>query len=278
MERAEIARLIAEDAGSGDLTTEALGIGRRSGRMTFHARGPMVLAGAGIACGMMEGLDVAPEARDGDALEAGAPILAATGPVAALHRSWKAGQTLVEILSGIASATRQLVDAAAAVDPAIRVATTRKTFPGVRHLSQLAVKAGGGILHRQGLGETILVFAEHRAFLADWTLSDIAAHLRRAQPEKALGIEVADVREALAAADAGFDLIQLEKFLPADVAEVRARVRRSGHWPVIAAAGGISPENVADYVRAGAGLIVTSWPYTARPRDVSVRITPQDYA
>jgi molybdenum transport protein len=274
---ADIAALLGEDIAGGDVTTETLGFGATPAVMLFRARGGMTLAGVDVARRMLlaagaRTVEVA--AADGDMLPPGRAILTATGPAAALHRGWKAAQTLLEVLSGIASATRALVDA---VDDRVAVATTRKTVPGARRLSQLAVKAGGGVLHRQGLGETILVFEEHRRFLPDLTLADMAARLRRTQPEKALGIEVASVEEALAAAEAGFEVLQLEKFAPAAVADLVGRLppplpgRRR---PLIAAAGGIHPGNAGDYVRAGAGLVVTSWPYTQPPRDVAVTLGP----
>jgi len=265
--RADIDRLLAEDVPAGDLTTDALGIGDRPGRMAFTARSDMVLAGAEVAARMLDGLTVAVHARDGDRLSAGAPILEARGAAADLHRAWKAAQTLLEVLCGIASATRAVVDAAAPVP----VATTRKTVPGTRALSQLAVRAGGGILHRHGLSETVLVFAEHRLFLAGESLAEIAARLRRTQPEKALAVEVGTIDEAAEAAVAGFDVVQLEKFAPEAVAELVARLPAKGKRARLAAAGGIDPGNAAAYGAAGADLLVTSWPYTARPRDVAVR-------
>lgn len=265
--RAEIDRLLAEDVPAGDLTTDALGIGDCSGRMTFAARFDMVLAGVDVAANMMEGLAVTLQARDGDRLAAGSPILEARGSAAGLHRAWKAAQTLIEILSGIASATRAVVDAARPVP----VSTTRKTVPGARALSQLAVRAGGGILHRHGLSETILVFAEHRLFLAGESLAEIAARLRRTQPEKALAIEVGTIDEAAEAAICGFDVVQLEKFSPDALEELVGRLPPRGKRARLAVAGGIDPTNAAPYVAAGADLLVTSWPYTARPRDVAVR-------
>ncbi|WP_237153183.1 ModD protein [Oryzibacter oryziterrae] len=268
---ADIERLLEEDAGGGDVTTEALGIGALPGRMEFRARGAMVLAGIEVAARMMAGLDVQILVRDGTLCAAGQPLLTARGTAGELHRVWKAAQTLLEILSGIATATRELVDASAAVNPDVRIATTRKTVPGVRRLSQLAVKAGGGILHRQGLGETVLVFDQHRVFLDGWDFRAIHAQLRAQQPEKALGIEVASVEDALEAAAAGFDVIQLEKFSPADVAALAGKIGVTKR-PLLAAAGGLSPETVGAYIAAGAGLIVTSWPYTARPRDVAVTL------
>lgn len=266
--RAEIDRLLAEDVPAGDLTTDALGIGDRSGRMTFTARYDMVLAGMEVAAKMLDGLAVTLQACDGARLPAGAPILEASGSAAGLHRVWKVAQTLLEVLSGIASATRAVVDAATPVP----VATTRKTVPGARGLSQIAVRAGGGILHRHGLSETILVFPEHRLFLAGESLKDLATRLRRTQPEKALSVEVGTVDEATEAAICGFDVVQLEKFTPEALAELVGRLPARGNRARLAVAGGIDPTNAAAYVAAGADLIVTSWPYTARPRDVAVRL------
>lgn len=264
---AEIDRLLLEDVPAGDLTTEALGIGALAGRMTFTARSDMVLAGVAVAAKMLDGLAVTFHASDGDRLGTGSPILEASGSAASLHRAWKASQTLIEILSGIASATRAVVDAALPIP----VATTRKTVPGARTLSQTAVRAGGGILHRHGLSETILVFAEHRLFLDGESLADIATRLRRTQPEKALAIEVSTIDEAAEAAICGFDVVQLEKFTPAALKELVGRLPPRGKRARLAAAGGIDPANATAYVAAGADLIVTSWPYTARPRDVAVR-------
>ncbi|WP_407051843.1 ModD protein [Methyloraptor flagellatus] len=273
----DIERLIAEDVPSGDLTTEALGIARCPARMIFMARRTMVAAGIDVAVRILNaaGGEANAIVVDGFRATPGTPLLDAQGSAGALHRSWKVAQTLIEIASGIATATGEVLDAARAAYPAARVACTRKTMPGARLLSQLAVRAGGGILHRHGLSETILVFAEHRAFLPDLTLAEIATRLRIEQPEKTLAIEVGDVTEAIAAAEAGFDTIQLEKFTPGEVETVATAFATAGLTATIAAAGGISPENAGSYVRAGAKLLVTSWPYTARPRDVAVTLGPR---
>src|SRR5208283_2168643 len=101
----------------------------------------------------------------------------------------------------------------------------------------------------------------------------IAARLRRRAPEKKLTMEAASVDEARQAIEAGFDVVQLEKFAIPAVAEVAAFARARAPQAVIAAAGGVNASNAAAYVRAGAGLIVTSAPYSAPPRDVKVTIT-----
>jgi molybdenum transport protein len=274
--RAELEALLADDVPYGDLTTDALGIGAVSGTMQFTARDAMVLALAEDAAVIIElsGCKVDLLASSGTALKQGAPILTAYGPAAALLRSWKVAQTLIEIWSGVASAARAIVDAATAVAPQIAVACTRKTIPGTKRYAVAAVKAGGAVMHRLGLSETVLMFPEHRAFLGDETLASLVDRLRRAAPEKKLVIEVNTIEAAVAGAAAGFDVIQTEKFAPAEVAAVVARLASARHRPLIAAAGGIHAGNVAAYAQAGADVVVTSSPYLAQPRDVQVRIGP----
>lgn len=278
--RSELEQLLVDDVPHDDLTTYVLGIGARPGEMAFAACDAMVLAEAESAVALIElaGARAWLAARSGDRLEAGAAILLARGPAAALHRSWKVAQTLIETWSGVATAARAIVDAAQAVAPHIAVACTRKTAPGTKSFAVRAIRAGGATVHRLGLSETVLIFPEHRAFLGDETLAQTVARLRQATPETMLVIEVTSHAEALAAADAGFDVIQVEKFSPQKTGEVVAALKSrdlpSAKRPLVAAAGGITSENAADYARAGADVLVTSAPYRGRPRDVQVRIAP----
>jgi molybdenum transport protein len=274
--RTELESLLADDVPHGDLTTDALGLGAVSGDMVFTARDAMVAAVVEDAAAIIEmaGSQVDLLASSGDALEPGMRILVARGPAAGLLRSWKVAQTLIEIWSGVATAARAIVDAAAAVSPHIVVACTRKNIPGTKCFAAAAVKAGHAVMHRLGLSETILLFPEHRAFLADQTLVVLAERLRRAAPEKKLVIEVNAIDAALAAADAGFDVIQAEKFTPDAIAALVQRLASVPRRPVVAAAGGINAGNAAAYARAGADILVTSSPYFSPPRDVQVRIGP----
>jgi molybdenum transport protein len=107
----------------------------------------------------------------------------------------------------------------------------------------------------------------------------LVERLRRAAPEKRLVIEVNTLETAIVAASVGFDVIQAEKFTPAQTAMLVARMAGiSQSRPVIAVAGGIHAGNVAAYAQAGADVVVTSSPYLARPRDVQVRIGPSSQA
>ena len=274
--RSELEALLAEDAPHGDLTTSSLGIDARPAVMRFAARADMVVAGLEIATGLVEvaGGEARAIVEDGMVVESGTALLVAHGPAGVLHRAWKQAQTTLELLSGVATAARAVVEAAASGGHRVPVACTRKTLAGSRRLLVGAIRAGGAIPHRLGLSETILVFAEHRAFLPEVSLVELVDRLRFAAPEKKLVIEVDTPKEALAAAEAGFDVVQMEKFAVADVMRTADLVKPRNPRVVLASAGGIDPTNAAAHVAAGADMLVTSWPYTARPRDVQVRLEP----
>jgi len=276
---AQLERLLFDDAPYGDLTTDLLGIGAQRGRMTFSARGPMVLALATEAAEILEmaGASVERLVEDGQALTPGQEFLRAEGQAGALLRGWKVAQTLVEIWSGVATAAREIVAAARAVAPDICVACTRKNTPGLKNFSVAAIRAGGAEMHRLGLSETILVFPEHLAFVGGETLDSVTARLRRGAPEKKLVLEAGTIAEALAAAEAGFDVIQAEKFSPTDIALLVKQLASLPKRPILAAAGGVNRANAAEYAMAGADILVTSAPYAAPPRDVSVGFTPSKH-
>ena len=265
----QLKTLLEDDVPCGDLTTQTLGIGMLPAQLTFSARQSMTACATEDAVRLFElaGARARLVVRTGTLAAAGELLLEARGSAASLHRAWKAAQTLVEWASGIATATAAVVLQANGV----AVACTRKNVPGTKAKSVKAVLAGGGIIHRLGLSESLLVFSEHRLFLNESPLQTIQ-RLRKTQPEKKIVVEVANVNEALLWADANCDVLQLEKFTPGAVAACRFALERSTlqSHPLLAAAGGIRADNAAAYVAAGADFLVTSFPYTAPPRDVQV--------
>lgn len=264
--------LLQEDVPYGDATVDGLAIGARAGVMRFQVRDAMVVCGIEEAARILTlaGAAVTLEAASGQWAEPGTPLLSASGPATALFSAWKVAQSLVESLSGVSTVARRIVGHAGRA----RVACTRKHLPGIKPLMVKAVRAGGATMHRFGLSESIMVTAEHRVFLQSGEMEGYLAELQRQQPEKKIVVEVDQVEAALALVQQGCQVIQLEKLSPAEVAQVAAAVDGAGEsgWrPVIAAAGGINPENAADYAAAGADVLVTSAPYFAKPRDVQVR-------
>lgn len=276
LDDAALWRLLHEDVPFGDLTTRALEIGGQAGFMVFASRQPMTLCGTEEAARLiaLAGAGVESFIPSGTALEADTEFLHAYGSAAALHQVWKTAQTLVEYLSGIATCTASMVARLREAGHAVPLACTRKNFPGLRVLSAKAVMAGGAILHRAGLSETLLVFPEHRAFLATDALAEQLAALKRSNPEKKVVVEVGSLDDALACAAAGADILQLERFSPAELAHCKTVLDEAGLHPLVAPAGGVTRANMLDYAEAGADFLVSSAPYFAPPQDVKVSLYP----
>lgn len=274
---AEIERFLEEDVPYGDATTEALGIGGEAGVILFTAREPLVASGVGASARALElcGARVTGRADEGDVCEMGTTLLTAEGTAAALHAGWKVALNLMENASGIATRTRRLVEAARRVAPGIRIATTRKTFPGTKKLAIQAVEAGGGVPHRLGLSETILVFRQHRAFLKEGvTLRDAVERLRRRLPETTVVVEAESGEEALLAVESGADVVQVDKVPPADLRAWVPRLRAVRPQVRLSATGGIGAQNAADYAATGVDFLVTSSVYFGKPADIGVTLRP----
>ncbi|EXJ13559.1 Molybdenum transport system protein ModD [Imhoffiella purpurea] len=267
----ELHQLLDEDVPFGDLTTESLGIDALPGRIRFFARDPMVVCGIEEAARMFELCGAHAEIRlhSGNEAPNETLLLKASGSAGALHRGWKTAQTLVEWCSGISTRASAIVTAARRGNPDVMVAGTRKNVPGNRRLAVKCFKAGGAVMHRNGLSETLLVFAEHRQFLPGTSPAEMIARLHRQCPEKRVVVEVATPDEALEWAEA--DVLQLEKFTPEAVAQVARALAERGSSTVVAVAGGINAANAEEYAKAGARLLVTTAPHLAPPRDVQVR-------
>jgi len=270
--------LLQEDLPFGDLTTQALGLDGQPARIDMQARQPMVLAGIDAAARLLQlcGVQVDEALPAGSRLGAGEPLLSGQGSAGAVLAGWKLAQTLIEASSGIASATAAIVDALRSAGYATPLACTRKNLPGSRWLATEAVRAGGGVMHRLGLSETLLVFPEHRALLPEAALPERLAALRAQQPEKRLVVEVTSLAEALQMARLGAEVLQLERFSPAAVTELRQALAAAGLRACLAPAGGVNLSNAAAYAQAGADLLVSSAPYLAAPKDVKVTIAAAD--
>jgi molybdenum transport protein len=269
-----LAQLLREDAPHGDLTTQSLHFGDMPGRVTMAARQAMVVCATEEAARLFElsGAHVQIHSPSGSHVLAGAPLLSAQGSAATLLLVWKVAQTLIEATSGIASEVGRIVTGLRAAGHQQPLACTRKAFPGTRALAAKAVVSGGGVMHRLGLSESLLLFPEHRLFV-DASVDDTVGRLRRAQPEKKLVAEVTDLEEALVLARAGTEVLQLERFSPDAVRQCRLTLHAAHLHPTLAVAGGVNASNAVAYAQAGADVLVSSAPYHAPPRDVEVRFS-----
>lgn len=272
---ADIDRFLREDVPYGDLTTALLGIGSRQGRMEFATRHDTVVCCTEEAGRLLErvGCRVDLLEPSGSLLPGQRTFLVGSGRADALHMGWKAALNLLESASGIATRTHALVGAARAGSPGVEVVATRKVFPGTKAVATKAVYAAGGLPHRLGLSESVLVFAQHVAFLdGEHTLWDRLPGIKRQAREKKIAVEVTDVAAALQAAAAGADIIQVDKMEPEELGRVVRSVREAAPDVVIAAAGGVNQSNARAYAACGIDLLVTSAMYWGKPADIAVRM------
>jgi molybdenum transport protein len=202
-------------------------------------------------------------------------FLEAHGEAGNIHRIWKSVQNLLDYASGISTYTREAVLLARSINPDIVVATTRKTTPFTKKIAIKAVESGGGVAHRLGLSESILVFEYHRVFFpADEAFAEALSKTKKANPEKKIVMEAEEIAQALKFASMGADILQLEK-LPLSKLSDAVRILRADYPHItLIATGGISAKNIAEYASTGVDMIVTSSPYNAQPADIKVRIEP----
>jgi nicotinate-nucleotide pyrophosphorylase (carboxylating) len=253
-----IERALAEDVGAGDATTEATVPADLRGRATITQKADGVIYGLDVAEEVFRRLDAGATVErlgpEGEWRNAGAPVLRVEGSARALLTAERTALNFLGRLSGIATRTAQVVRAVEAAGGGARVLDTRKTTPGLRALEKAAVKAGGGVNHRFGLWDAVLIKDNHVALAGG-----VGEAVRRAQAASDLPIEVevrdpGEIDEALAA---GATALLLDNMSPD---EVRAAVARVAGRATIEVSGAITPDTVlvyatiegVDYVSMGA--------------------------
>ncbi len=271
---ARIDQLIAEDMPYLDLTSEVLGVGNQPGEMEYYTREDCILAGTDVVKRIAQhlGCEVICARSDGERIPTGESFMTLRGPASGLHQAWKVGLNTFDHLSAVATKTRQMVDAAHAVNPRCEILTTRKSMPGAKDLLTLGVRAGGAWPHRLGLSETVLAFDHHITFLGGFEafLEQLPA-IRSRCIEKKLFVE-ADEEHARMLARAGVDGIQFDK-IPVDrLADLVQELREIDPHLTLIAAGGVNPSNVAAYAATGIDGIATTAPFSAKPLDMSVHM------
>jgi nicotinate-nucleotide pyrophosphorylase (carboxylating) len=253
-----IRRELAADLGSaGDITTDAIVLGAVQATARIVARGPGRVCGLECAVFAFELLgDVRYRVEHGDGadVEAGAVLAELDGPARALLSAERTALNLLGHLSGIATATRDLVRVVAAVGHA-RVVCTRKTTPGLRALEKYAVRVGGASNHRFGLYDAVLVKDNHRA-IAGGVGAAVAAARAALGHLVTLEVEVDTLEQLEAALEAGVDAVLLDNMSDLDLKRAVARV---GGRVTTEASGGITPETVRDVAATGVDVISVGW-------------------
>lgn len=265
---------VREDAGDlGDLTTLALVPEDATGGAAVVVRQPGVIAGlpaAEIAVAMIDPrLRWTVEAEDGRAVEAGKCVARIDGPARSLLTAERLVLNLLGRMSGIATLTRQYVEAVAGTKA--RIYDTRKTTPGWRRLEKYAVRCGGGHNHRTGLFDAVLIKDNHLALGADirsanragYTPAEAVARARRFLEEQGMSgplgpiveVEVDTLEQLDEVLPAGPDIVLLDNMSPAMLSEAVVRRETAGLAAELEASGGVSLATVGAIAQSGVDRI-----------------------
>jgi nicotinate-nucleotide pyrophosphorylase (carboxylating) len=251
-------RALAEDLGrAGDVTSLAVV------EETSWARGAMVARAAGVVAGLPlvrqvfarldDRVGIDEVAHDGDAVAPGTVLARVLGPARALLAGERVALNFVARLSGIATATRELVERVAGTGATI--ADTRKTTPTLRALEKYAVRCGGGRNHRFGLDDAVLIKDNHVV-----EVGSIGEAVRRARAHAGhlvkIEAEIQELDQLEEAIAAGADVVLLDNF---ELEAIRQAVRRTAGRVPLEVSGGITRENVRAIAETGIAVISAGW-------------------
>ena len=272
-----VARALAEDLGTGDVTTQALFATAvpASGTIISEERGWLVLAGLAVAVEVFTQVDqslaCSPSFADGDRIPAGATVLTVTGDGRSMLKGERVALNFLQRLSGIATLTAKFCDAVKGFKT--RIADTRKTMPGLRALEKWAVTLGGGSNHRYGLADGILIKDNHLALSG----GDVARACRLARERVPHGlkveVEVQSLEAVQAALDGGADIILLDNM---EVPAIRKAVELIKGRATVEVSGGVTLSNVREIAAVGPDLIsVGALTHSAMAVNLSMDIVPK---
>jgi nicotinate-nucleotide pyrophosphorylase (carboxylating) len=266
-----VARALAEDVGSGDVTTEATVPAGARARALVTQKAPGVVFGLDVAAETFRQLD--PDMAFERLVEEGVwrdhgPVLRIEGSARAILTGERTALNFLQRLSGIATAAAQ--HARAVAGTGVRILDTRKTTPGLRALEKEAVAAGGGTNHRAGLYDAVLIKENHAAIAGG--VGEAVRRARAAAPETPLEVECRTIEEVDEALAAGADRILLDNM---GVAELEAAVRHVAGRAELEASGGVTLEALPEIARTGLQFIsVGALTHSAPALDLSLILEP----
>jgi nicotinate-nucleotide pyrophosphorylase (carboxylating) len=270
--RALVARALAEDLGSGDITSDAVvqPDARASARIVQKQPGVVFgLEVAAMAFAQTGADGLKPLAVEGEWYgDVPRDVAAVAGPARALLAAERTALNLLSHLSGVATTTARYVNSVESTGATIL--DTRKTTPGLRALQKAAVAGGGGTNHRFGLYDAILIKENHAAIAG--AVAEAVRRAREAEPQREIEVECRDLDEVTEAMAAGADRLLLDNMGPG---ELRAAVaqRPAGSAVKFEASGGITLDNVREVAETGVDFIsVGALTHSAPALDLSLVI------
>lgn len=264
---------LAEDIGSGDVTTLATVSETAMAHAVMKARESLVPAGLALAeaafTELSPALKIERVAADGRPRNAGQELMRIAGPARAILSAERVALNFVQRLSGVATLTAQFVEAIKGTRA--QILDTRKTTPGWRRFEKYAVTCGGGYNHRIGLYDMVLIKDNHLAALRNESPNAIAVAVRRARaqyPKLKVEVEADTLEQVEQAVAAHADIILLDNM---SLAQLREAVHRAKGRAQTEASGGVNLASVRAIAETGVDLIsVGALTHSARAMDIAL--------
>jgi len=266
-----VRRALAEDFGWGDVTTETIIDREQKARGVIHAKSTCVIAGIEIAAETFRQLDPAMHitihCEDGQRCDRGSEVAEIRGHAAALLTAERTALNFLQRLCGIATLTRQFVDIA---DGRITVLDTRKTTPVLRALEKYAVRAGGGVNHRGGLDDGILIKDNHIRLLG--TVGGAVTQMRKLNREMPTEVEAQSLAQVDEALQAGAEIIMLDNLSTDEIIEAVRKCRGRAKTEI---SGGVTLQRMRELAATGADFVsIGALTHSAPAVDLSFEIEP----
>ena len=268
---------LAEDVGGGDITTLATISANATAKAVMIAREPLVVAGLPVAEAVFgelsTALRISRTANDGDHVATGHALLHISAPAQAMLTGERVALNFLQRLSGIATLTRQCVDAVKGTRA--QILDTRKTTPGLRRLEKYAVTCGGGHNHRASLFDRVLIKDNHLAALQHEPPNPIAAAVRRVRekyPQHKIEVEVDTLEQVEQALAAAADIILLDNM---NLVQLRVAVQQAKGRAKTEASGSVNLASVRQIAETGVDCIsVGALTHSARAADIALDFEP----
>ena len=273
--REAASRAVGEDVGPVDLTSRvAVPIEARA-VATLVAREPGVVAGMEVAEAVFREVDGSLKwkslVKDGDRVVAGRVVAEVSGSARSILSGERSALNFLQRLSGVATRTADFVRAVQGTKA--KILDTRKTTPGLRALERKAVLAGGGVNHRSGLYDAILMKENHQVFLPQEKMGEVIQKCRQEFPEFSLVVEADSVDLAIQLLRQPIDRVLLDNMSPQQVAMVIQKRAELGSGVGLEASGGVTLERARALAETGVEWIsVGSLTHSARAIDMSLDI------
>jgi len=271
----KLRQILSEDIGQGDVTAQAI----IPPNLTIKA--VVIAKEDGVAAGLEEtnvlaeylGLKVDAKVADGEKIKNKQVLIEISGDARTTLSAERTMLNLLSRMSGIATATRLLTAKLEKVGSKAKIASTRKSAPGLLYFDKKAVTIGGGDPHRLHLDDMVLIKDNHLAIVGG-----VEAAVKKAKANvsfsKKIEVEVTKVEDAVKAAKAGADIVMLDNFSPQQTKKAAETLEKAGFGDVLLeVSGGITTENLLEYADAQVDIIsVGALTHSVKALDVSLEI------